>query len=41
MALTLRKVRYEKKAEIAYVTIDNAEQENCLTQQRGLPPHSR
>src|SRR2546428_14142940 len=37
MALTLRKVRYEKKAPIAYVTIDNAEQENCLTEGRSRP----
>ncbi len=32
MALTLHKVSYEKKAHIAYVTIDNAEHENCLTE---------
>lgn len=33
MALRLRKVRYEKKGHIAYVTIDNAEKENCLTEE--------
>jgi len=33
MALKLRKVRYVKKRHIAYVTIDNADQENCLTEQ--------
>ena len=30
MALKLRKVRYEKKGHIAYVTLDNPEHENCL-----------
>ncbi|MEK7714842.1 MAG: enoyl-CoA hydratase-related protein, partial [candidate division NC10 bacterium] len=30
MALKLRKVRYQKKGHIAYVTIDNPEHENCL-----------
>jgi len=30
VALKLRKVRYEKKGHIAYVTIDNPEHENCL-----------
>ena len=30
MALKLRKVKYDKKGHIAYVTIDNAEHENCL-----------
>jgi len=30
MALKLRKVKYVKKGHIAYVTIDNAEHENCL-----------
>lgn len=30
MALKLRKVRYAKKGHVAYVTIDNAEHENCL-----------
>ncbi len=33
MALKLRKVGYERKGQIAYVTIDNAEQENCLTEE--------
>ena len=33
MALKLRKVRYEKKEHIAYVTIDNAKHENCLEAQ--------
>lgn len=32
MALELTKVRYEKRGHIAHVTIDNAEQENCLTE---------
>src|SRR5205823_2405846 len=30
VALKLRKVRYEKKGHIAYVTLDNPEHENCL-----------
>lgn len=29
--MTLNKVRYDKRGHIAYVTIDNAEKENCLT----------
>jgi enoyl-CoA hydratase len=33
MPLKLRKVRYEKKGHIAHVTIDNAEKENCLTEE--------
>lgn len=33
MALKLRRVRYDKKGHIAYVTIDNAEKENCLTEE--------
>ena len=33
MALKLRKVQYEKKEHIAYVTIDNAKHENCLEEQ--------
>lgn len=33
MALKLKKVRYEKKGYIAFVTIDNAEKENCLTEE--------
>ena len=33
MALRLRKVRYEKKGHIAFVTIDNAKHENCLEEQ--------
>src|SRR5207248_1746784 len=33
VALKLRKVQYEKKEHIAYVTIDNAKHENCLEEQ--------
>src|SRR5438034_3901812 len=33
VALRLRKVRYEKKGHIAFVTIDNAKHENCLEEQ--------
>src|SRR5438445_124170 len=33
VALKLRKVKYEKKEHIAYVTIDNAKHENCLEEQ--------
>lgn len=33
MALKLRTVRYRKTGHIAYVTIDNAERENCLTEE--------
>lgn len=33
MALKLRTVRYRKQGHIAYVTIDNAERENCITAQ--------
>lgn len=32
MALSLSKVRYEKRDHIAYVTIDNAARENCLSE---------
>ncbi|MFQ5947204.1 MAG: enoyl-CoA hydratase/isomerase family protein, partial [Anaerolineae bacterium] len=31
--LGLKKVLYEKRAHIAYVTINNAERENCLTEE--------
>ena len=33
MALKLKNVIYEKKGRIAYVTIDNAAKENCITEQ--------
>jgi enoyl-CoA hydratase len=33
VATKLQKVRYEKKGHIAYVIIDNAEKENCLTEE--------
>ncbi|MFQ5924144.1 MAG: enoyl-CoA hydratase/isomerase family protein [Anaerolineales bacterium] len=33
MALKLRKVSYKKRGHIAYVTINNSEKENCLTEQ--------
>ena len=33
MALELRKVRYDKRGHIAFVTIDNAEHENCLEEE--------
>jgi enoyl-CoA hydratase/carnithine racemase len=33
MRLSLKKVRYQKKGPIAYVTIDNAEHENVLEEQ--------
>lgn len=33
MSLELSKVIYEKKGRIAYVTIDNAAKENCLTEE--------
>jgi enoyl-CoA hydratase/carnithine racemase len=33
MPLALTRVRYEKQGHIAHVTIDNAQQENCLTEE--------
>ncbi len=33
MALKLTRVDYEKKGHLAYVTITNAEHENCLDEQ--------
>lgn len=37
LALKLRKVRCEKKGRIACVTIENAEKENCLTEEVDHP----